>query len=39
MAQGKYFGTDGIRGEANGNVLRPDVITRIGQAAGTVVAR
>lgn len=33
----KYFGTDGIRGEANGPVLRPDVVVRIGQAAGQVV--
>lgn len=34
----KYFGTDGIRGPANGPVLRPDVLVRIGQAAGQVVA-
>ena len=34
----KYFGTDGIRGAANGPVLRPDVLVRIGQAAGQVVA-
>ncbi|MCP5404737.1 MAG: phosphoglucosamine mutase [Pseudomonadaceae bacterium] len=33
----KYFGTDGIRGQANGPVLRPDVLVRIGQAAGQVV--
>ncbi len=33
----KYFGTDGIRGLANGSVLRPDVLVRIGQAAGQVV--
>ncbi len=35
----KYFGTDGIRGEANGSVLRPDVIVRIGQAAGVAMGR
>lgn len=34
----KYFGTDGIRGPANGPVLRPDVLVRIGQAVGQVVA-
>lgn len=39
MASGKYFGTDGIRGEANGAVLRPDVLVRIGQAAGYVVGK
>jgi phosphoglucosamine mutase len=35
----KYFGTDGIRGEANGEVLRPEVVVRIGQAAGFVVGK
>lgn len=35
----KYFGTDGIRGTANGAVLRPDVIVRIGQAAGVAMGR
>jgi len=39
MAGMKYFGTDGIRGEANGEVLRPEVVVRIGQAAGVVVRR
>lgn len=34
-----YFGTDGIRGPANGPVLRPDVVVRIGQAVGSVVRR
>ena len=33
----KYFGTDGIRGEANGKVLRPDIVMRIAQATGQVV--
>ena len=35
----KYFGTDGIRGEANGAVLRPDMLVKIGQAAGYVVGK
>ncbi|PZP38613.1 MAG: phosphoglucosamine mutase [Pseudomonas fluorescens] len=39
MANTKYFGTDGIRGEANGPILRPDMLVRLGQAAGHVVAR
>lgn len=39
MASGKYFGTDGIRGEANGDILRPDMLVRIGQAAGYVVGK
>ncbi len=33
----RYFGTDGIRGLANGDVLRPDVIVKIGQAAAQVI--
>jgi phosphoglucosamine mutase len=33
----KYFGTDGIRGPANGRVLNPVNIARIGQAAGQVL--
>ena len=39
MASGKYFGTDGIRGEANAGLLRPDMLVRIGQAAGFVVGK
>lgn len=35
----KYFGTDGIRGPANGPVLRPELVVRIGQATGMVMAR
>ena len=31
---GKYFGTDGIRGEANQGVMSPASILRIGQAFG-----
>ena len=29
----KYFGTDGIRGRANGDIT-PDLAMRVGQAAG-----
>lgn len=32
-----YFGTDGIRGPANGPILRPDLIVRMAQAAGQVM--
>lgn len=39
MASGKYFGTDGIRGEANSGALRPDMLIRIAQAAGHVVGK
>jgi phosphoglucosamine mutase len=37
MAQGKYFGTDGIRGAANGSVLNPGTLVRIGLATAQVV--
>jgi len=30
----KYFGTDGIRGRANGRNMTPEVAMRVGQAAG-----
>ncbi|HEX2858711.1 MAG TPA: phosphoglucosamine mutase [Alphaproteobacteria bacterium] len=33
----KYFGTDGIRGPANGKILNPVNIVRVGQAAGQVL--
>ncbi len=39
MASTKYFGTDGIRGEANGPILRPAMLVQIAQAAGLVVSR
>jgi phosphoglucosamine mutase len=39
MASTKYFGTDGIRGEANGDILRPAMLVQIAQAAGLVVSR
>ena len=34
----KYFGTDGIRGRANG-IITPDVALRVGQAAGLMFQR
>jgi len=34
----KYFGTDGIRGEANGRVMTPDVALRVGMATGLALA-
>lgn len=35
----KYFGTDGIRGTVGQSPMTPDFILRLGQAAGTVLAR
>lgn len=35
---GKYFGTDGIRGEAN-NILTPSLAFKIGKAAAFVMSR
>src|ERR1700742_4281096 len=34
----KYFGTDGIRGRANG-VITPELALRVGQAAGLIFRR
>src|SRR5256885_13177810 len=34
----RYFGTDGIRGRANG-VITPELALRVGQAAGLVFRR
>src|ERR687890_1029602 len=34
----KYFGTDGIRGRANG-VITPDLALRVGQSAGLIFQR
>lgn len=31
---GKYFGTDGIRGEANTGAMSPSMVLRVGQAFG-----
>jgi phosphoglucosamine mutase len=35
----KYFGTDGIRGLANGNKLTAELALKVGQAAGAVFQR
>lgn len=35
----KYFGTDGIRGTVGQGPMTPDFVLRLGQAAGTVLAR
>src|SRR6185312_12857646 len=35
----KYFGTDGIRGLANGEKLTPDLALRVGMAAGLKFVR
>ena len=34
----KYFGTDGVRGRANG-IITPDLALRLGQAAGLIFLR
>ncbi|MBS3962253.1 MAG: phosphoglucosamine mutase [Sandarakinorhabdus sp.] len=31
----RYFGTDGIRGTANGQMMTPELAMKVGQAAGT----
>jgi phosphoglucosamine mutase len=35
----RYFGTDGIRGTANGAVMTPELAMKVGQAAGTYFLR
>ncbi|MBK8769229.1 MAG: phosphoglucosamine mutase [Rhizobiales bacterium] len=35
----KYFGTDGVRGRANVGAMSPDVVMRIGMAAGHIYGR
>lgn len=35
----RYFGTDGIRGTIGQSPMTPDVVLRIGQAAGSVIAK
>ncbi len=35
----KYFGTDGVRGLANGDKLTPDLAMRVGMAAGITFVR
>lgn len=36
---GKYFGTDGIRGEANLGAMSPSMVLKIGQAFGLTLKR
>lgn len=36
---GKYFGTDGIRGEANTHPMAPAMVLRVAQAFGVVLRR
>ena len=35
----KYFGTDGIRGLANGSKLTPELAMKVGMAAGKIFNR
>jgi len=35
----KYFGTDGVRGRVGSAPITPDVVLRLGQAAGAVLAQ
>ena len=35
----KYFGTDGVRGRANAGVMTPDLVMKIGMAAGQLHRR
>ena len=35
----KYFGTDGVRGRANTAAMTPDVVMKIGMAAGQLHRR
>ena len=34
MSERKYFGTDGIRGQANTHPMTAEIALRLGQAAG-----
>jgi len=38
MASRKYFGTDGIRGRVGEEVINPEFVTKLGWAAGKVLA-
>ncbi|UTP72393.1 phosphoglucosamine mutase [Alteromonas sp. LMIT006] len=38
MSQRKYFGTDGIRGRVGESAINPEFITKLGWAAGKVLA-
>ena len=35
----KFFGTDGIRGRANGDKLTPELALKVGMAAGLMFDR
>lgn len=35
----KYFGTDGIRGKANQGAMTPDIVMKVGMAAGQLYRR
>ncbi len=35
----KYFGTDGVRGVANGSLLTPEFVLALGQAAASILPR
>ncbi|MEO0620245.1 MAG: phosphoglucosamine mutase [Pseudomonadota bacterium] len=35
----RYFGTDGIRGEANSSPMTPEAAMRVGMAAGSIFSR
>lgn len=38
MGERKYFGTDGIRGKVGENPINPEFVTKLGWAAGKVLA-
>jgi phosphoglucosamine mutase len=38
MAERKYFGTDGIRGKVGESAINPEFVTKLGYAAGKVLA-
>lgn len=38
MSERKYFGTDGIRGKVGQSVINPEFVTKLGWAAGKVLA-
>ncbi|MEQ5807599.1 phosphoglucosamine mutase [Alteromonas sp. NFXS44] len=38
MGQRKYFGTDGIRGKVGESAINPEFVTKLGWAAGKVLA-
>ena len=39
MAQRKYFGTDGVRGEVGKHPISPDFVLKLGYAAGRVLVK